>query len=93
MPMKISFQMSSSACACIGWTLPVGSADAERSFSAFRKINMYLRSRVSQEHLLGLALMHAHHGFRVDTKEIYQKYIQANRRRMFQSSIIGQNLD
>ena len=31
---------------CIGCTLPVGSADAERSFSAFRRIKSYLRSRM-----------------------------------------------
>ena len=78
---------------CIGCTLPVGSADAERSFSAFRRIKTYLQSRMSQDRLLGLALMHVHHGLHVDTKEICQKYIQANRRRMFQSSIIRQSLD
>ena len=78
---------------CIGCTLPVESADAERSFSAFRRIRTYLRSRMSQDRLLGLALMHVHHGLHVDTKEICQKYIQANRRRMFQSSIITQSLD
>ena len=70
-----------------------GTADAERSFSAFHRINTYLQSRMSQDRLLGLALMHVHHGLHVDTKEICQKYIQANSRRMFQSSIIRQSLD
>ena len=78
---------------CVRCTLPVGSADAEQSFSAFRRIKTYLRSRMSQDCNLGLALMHVHHGLHVDTKEICQKYIQANRRRMFQSSIIRQSLD
>ena len=78
---------------CIGCTQPVRSADAERFFSAFRRIKSYLQSRMSQDRLLGLALMHVHHGLHVDTKEICQKYIQANRRRMFQSSIIRQSLD
>ena len=78
---------------CIGCILPVGSAGAERSFSAFRRFKTCLRSRMSQDRLLGLALMHVHHGFHVDMKDICQKYIQANRRRMFQSSIIGQSLD
>ena len=76
---------------CVGCTLPVGSADAERSFSAFWRIKTYLRSRMSQDCNLGLALMHVRHGLHVDTKEICQKYIQANRRRMFQSSIIRQS--
>ena len=79
MLMKISFQMSSSSSGC---TLPVGSADAERSFSAFRKIKTYLRSRMSQDRLLGLALMHLQHSLHVDTKEMCQIYILANRRRM-----------
>ena len=78
---------------CIGCTLSAGCADAERSFSAFRRIKTYLQSRMSQDRLLGPALMHVHHGLHVDTKEICQKYTQANRRRMFQSSIIRQSLD
>ena len=76
---------------CIGCTLQVGSTDAERSSSAFRRIKTYLQSRMSQDSLLGLALMHVRHDLHVDTKEICQKYIQANRRRMFQSSIIRQS--
>ena len=78
---------------CIGCTLPVGSADAERSFSAFQRIKTYLRSRMSQDRLSRLALMHVHHNLHVDSKEMWQKYIQANRRRMFESSVIRQNLD
>ena len=78
---------------CVGCTLPVGSADAEQSFSAFQRLKMYLRSRMSQDRLLALALMHVHDSLHVDTKEICQKYIQANRRRMFQSNIIRQSLD
>ena len=78
---------------CIGCTLPAGSVDAERSFSAFRRIKTYLRSRMSQYRLSGLALMHVHHSLHVDTKEMCQKYSQANRRRMFLSGIIRQSLD
>ena len=57
---------------CNGCTPPVESADAERSFSAFRRIKTYLWSRMSQDRLLELALMHVHHGLHVDTKEICQ---------------------
>ena len=78
---------------CISCTLPAGTADAEQSFGAFHRIKTYLQSRMSQDRLLGLVLMHVHHGLHVDTKEMCQKYIQANRRRMFQSSIIRQSLD
>ena len=51
---------------CIGCTLPVGSADAEWSFSAFRRIKTYLRSRMSRYRLSGLALMHVHHSLHVE---------------------------
>ena len=78
---------------CSGCTLPVGSADAGQSFSAFQRIKTYLQSRMSQDCLLGLALMHVYHGLHVDMKETCQKYIQANGRRMFQSSIIRQSLN
>ena len=78
---------------CIGCTLPAESADAKRSFSTFRRIKTYLRSRRSQDRLLRLALMHVHYGLHVDTKEICQKYNQTNRRMMFLSSVIRQSLD
>ena len=45
---------------CIGCTLPAVSEDAEQSFSAFRRIKTYLQSRMSQDRLLGLAVMHVH---------------------------------
>ena len=55
---------------CIDCTPPVGSTDAEWSFSAFWRIKTYLQTRMSQDRLLGLALMHVHHGLHVDMKEI-----------------------
>ena len=73
-------------------TLPVGSAEAERSFSAFRRLKTYLRSRMSEERLSGLALMHIHHSLHIDVKEICHKYIQAHERRMFQGRLIKQTL-
>lgn len=60
---------------CIGCTLSVGSAEAERTFSAFRRLKTYLRSRMSEERLSGLALMHIHHGLHIDVKDICHNYI------------------
>ena len=76
----------------IGCTLPVGSAEAERTFSAFRRLKTYLRSKMSEERLSGLVLMHIHIGIHIDVKEICHKYIQAHERRMFQGCIIKQTL-
>ena len=42
----------------IGCTLRVSSAEAERSFSDLQRIKSYLRNRMSDERLSGLALVH-----------------------------------
>ena len=41
-------------------TLPVNVASAERSFSTLKRIKSWLRSTMSQERLVGLALLHIH---------------------------------
>ena len=76
----------------IGCTLPAGSAEAECSFSAFRRLRTYLRSRMSEERLSGLVLIHIHHSLHFDVKEICHKYIQAHERRLFQGCLIKQTL-
>ena len=40
--------------------LPVTSCEAERSFSALRRIKNYLRSTMTEERLTGLALLNIH---------------------------------
>ena len=40
--------------------LPVTSATAERSFSGLRRLKTFLRTRMSQELLNSLALLHVH---------------------------------
>ena len=56
----------------IGCTLPqVSSAKAERLFSGLRRIKSYLRNRMSDERLSGLALMLLYprvHPLRVESK-------------------------
>ena len=42
-------------CYIIGCTLPISSAEAERSFSGLRRINSYLRNRMSEKRFSGLA--------------------------------------
>ena len=41
-------------------TSPVSSCTAQRSFSGLRRLKTYLRSRMSQERLNAVALMHVH---------------------------------
>ena len=57
----------------IGCTFPVGSSEAERSFSTFRRLKSYLRSSMYGDCLAGLALMHIHHDMDIDPHEICQE--------------------
>ena len=72
----------------IGCTLPVSSAEAERSFSGLRRIKSYLRNRMSDERLSGLALMHLHHDLDIDVDEICTIFVTKHKRRMFQGCIL-----
>ena len=74
----------------IGCTFPVGSSEAERSFSTFRRLKSYLRSSMSGDRLAGLALMHIHHDMDIDPHEICQEYITKHDRRLFQSCLVKQ---
>ena len=72
----------------IGCTLPVSSAEAELSFSGLRRIKLYLRNRMSDERLSGLALMHLHHDLDIDVDEICTIFVTKYKRRMFQECIL-----
>ena len=64
----------------IGCTLTVSSAEAERSFSGLRRIKSYLRNRMSDERLSGLALMHLHHDLDIDIDEICTIFVTKHKR-------------
>jgi len=69
--------------------IPVTSCEAERSFSALRRIKTYLRSTMSQERLTGLALLtiHQHSSLVPSTSEIREEFLRKNRRLMEQKLI------
>ena len=72
----------------IGCTLPVSSAEAERSLSGLRRIKSYLRNRMSDKRLSGLALMHLHHDLDIDVDEICTIFVTKHKRTMFQGCIL-----
>jgi hypothetical protein len=74
----------------IGCTLPVGSCEAERSFSCLRRIKTYLRNRMGGERLAGLTLMSMNHSMVIDMDKICKMFIARNRRKMFSSCILYQ---
>ncbi|XP_041346704.1 52 kDa repressor of the inhibitor of the protein kinase-like [Gigantopelta aegis] len=74
------------AIACV---MPVGSASAERSFSALRRVKTFLRNTMGEDRLAGLALMHIHHSMKIDISEIISMFLRKHRLRMFQESIMA----
>ena len=73
----------------IGCPLPVSSAESERSFSGLQRIKSYLRNRMSDERLSGLALMHLYHDLDIDVDEICTIFVTKHKRRMFQGCATG----
>ena len=65
-------------------TLPVTTCSAERSFSVLRLLKTYLRSRMGEERLTGLALMYVHSDLKIDLDDIINRFSQKNRRLEFQ---------
>ena len=71
----------------IACTLPINSADAERSFSLLRRIKTYTRSTLASEHLSDLAVISMHYSDRIPVDELVHAFIQAHPRRLFQATL------
>ena len=63
--------------------IPVSSAEAERSFSALRRLKTWLRTTMTQARLNHTAVCHVHQDVldNIDTREICQQFIGMNDRR------------
>ena len=62
------------------WVVPTSSAEAERSFSALRRLKIWLRNCMKEKHLNNVAICHIQQE-RVDTldrKKLCQEFICAN---------------
>jgi len=64
----------------IAITLPVSSATSERSFSAMRRINTYLRSIMSQNRFSNLSILNIEKDIIVDVEEILNTFSKTERR-------------
>ena len=71
----------------IACTLPITSAEAERSFSLLRRIKTYLRSTMGEERMSDLGVIAMHYGERISVDNVCRSFIQANPRRLFQASL------
>ncbi|GAA6085734.1 zinc finger MYM-type protein 1-like [Tachysurus ichikawai] len=62
--------------------VPVSSAEAERSFSALRRLKTWLRTTMTQVRLNRIAVCHVHQDKleKIDVKQICQQFISGNDR-------------
>ena len=56
----------------------MSSCEAERSFSALRRIKSYFQSTMSSERFAGLALMHLHSDVDIEVCEAFNQQTQQN---------------
>ena len=80
--------MESHGCYVIGCTLPVSPAAAELSFFGLQRIKSYLRNRMSEKRLSGLALMHLHIDLNINIDDICTVFVAKRKERMFQRCIL-----
>ncbi len=71
----------------IACTLPISSAEAERSFSLVRRLKTYLRSTMAEERLSDLSIIAMHYGERIPIDEVCHTFVQAHPRKLFQVSL------
>ncbi|XP_063230714.1 52 kDa repressor of the inhibitor of the protein kinase-like [Bacillus rossius redtenbacheri] len=63
-------------------TLPISNASSERSFSALRRLKTWLRSRMSEDRLIGLALLHVHRDIPVNVDSVIDRFAKTGNRRI-----------
>ncbi|KAG0432010.1 hypothetical protein HPB47_021247, partial [Ixodes persulcatus] len=62
-------------------TMPVSTAEAERSFSTFQRLKSYLRASTSQQRLLELALLNVHREVHISPERVLS-LLSVDRRRL-----------
>lgn len=65
-------------------TFPVTTSTAERSFSTLRRLKSYLRNKMTEERLNGLALMHIHQDVaaKMDANEVLDIFSRKHKRKL-----------
>lgn len=62
--------------------LPISVASNERSFSALRRLKTWLRNRMSEERLLGLALLHVNRDIEISKEAVLNRFATNNKRKL-----------
>ena len=63
-------------------TLPASVASAERSFSTLRRLKTWIRSRMGEERLVGLALLNIHRDIKVEIDKVIDRFSKKFKRRL-----------
>ena len=63
-------------------TIPVTSCECERSASALRRLNNYMRSSMGKERLANLALLHIHYEQQINVESVIDMFAPFHPRRM-----------
>ena len=63
-------------------TCPVSVASAERSFSTLRRIKTWLRTRMTQDRLVGLALLNVHRDILVNVENVIERFAKSGNRKL-----------
>ena len=71
----------------IACTLPISTAEAERSFSLMKRIKTCTRSTMSEERFSDLAVIAMHYPERFEVDEICEAFVKAHPRRLFQATL------
>jgi len=71
----------------IACTLPISSAEAERSFPLMKKIKACTRLTMSEERFSDLAVIAMHYPERFEVDEICEAFTKAHPRRLFQATL------
>lgn len=61
-------------------TLPLTTATAERSFSSLRRLKTYLHSTMSEDRLVGLALLYSHRDVNISHSDVIDHFARVPRR-------------
>ena len=71
-------------------TFLVTSCSCERSFSALRRLKTYLRNTMTQDRIIGLALLNIHREIPVRAEKVTELFARENQRRMKLRDILSE---
>ena len=76
----------------IACTMPVTSCECERSASALRRLNNYMRASMGKDRLSHLALLHIHYDVPIDLDDVVDYYARLHPRRLELDSVLYTNV-